>query len=93
MPSSSALFEDRTQADLEAEMFADLYVTQEDLQGRLENTMDPAERHRLVTQLGAIARALGEQEELVEDALIDEWERDLAEGRTPDLEKGLKQKH
>ena len=92
MPSSSPLFEDRTQADLEAEMLADLYATQADLQDRLENTMDPAERHRLVSQLSSIARALGEPEEVADDPLIDEWERDLAEGRTPNLEKGLKKR-
>jgi hypothetical protein len=90
MPSSSPLFENQTQADLEAEMLADLYANQADLQDRLENTMDPGERHRLVVQLSSIARALGESEAAADDPLVDEWERDLAEGRMPDLEKGLK---
>lgn len=90
MPSTSPLFERQTPADLELEMYVDLLAAREDLLEQLEHVRDPREHAQLHERLAGIARVFGEQADSGSDPLVDEWERDLAEGRVPDLEKGLK---
>lgn len=66
-------------------MFEDMLVRREDILEDLEETTDPKERGSLRDQLQKIDKILGNEVELGEDDLIDEWERDLEAGRSPDL--------
>ena len=64
------------------EMYEDLLFKREEVERSLEERI--GDKELLLRQLAALNRALGEA--ISEDDLIDEWERELAEGRVPDLD-------
>lgn len=64
-------------------MYEDLYERREDVQRMIQDKEISVTRGDEV--LRRIAAALGE-EESTSDPLIDQWERELAEGKIPDLE-------
>lgn len=75
-------------AELNQEMIEDLLVRKRELLAELTDEEDEPRlqrRQELHRQLQYINRALGDPMES-DDALVDQWERDLAEGRVPNLE-------
>lgn len=63
------------------EMYEDLLFKREEVERSLESGV--GDREILMKQLTALNRALGEP--VSEDDLFDQWEKDLAEGKVPDL--------
>ena len=72
-------------------MYEDIFEKKAELEGLLDDAdLRHEERRRLSKQLRSIMKALGEPDPtLGEDPLIDKWERELAEGKTPDLNEQL----
>lgn len=68
-------------AELTLEMYEDLYARRAEILDTIEHGSCSTETMQALNNLNAV---LGEQE-YVQDALVDQWERDLAAGRTPDL--------
>lgn len=65
------------------EMMEDLLLRQIELRQRIEE--DGAKEH-LFRELNEVNKALGEREETY-DPLWEKWERELAEGKIPDLDE------
>jgi len=85
LPTNHELFMSRSIGSLNIEMFEDLYVKRSDLERSLE-TASGKENGSIVRQINEI-NAILEEETYVDDPLIDKWERELAEGKIPDLEE------
>lgn len=86
LPPQHALFQNQSLAELLQEMYEDMYAEKEELEARLaEGGLTGDLRQDALSQLSRLSRALGEEDETRDD-LVDEWERALAEGRTPDLD-------
>lgn len=86
MPPNHTLFLEQSVAELNQEMIEDLLVRKRDLTTALEDEdQSIKEQQELSRQLRAVLTALGDPVE-TGDELIDQWERDLEEGRVPDLE-------
>jgi hypothetical protein len=87
LPASSALFLEQRFAELLQEFFEDLWSEYEilkevfDKEGRLE-----ALEHARLLEL---EKALLDARTELQDPLIEKWERELREGRMPDLEEDL----
>lgn len=87
MPTNHELFLSQTEAELYQEMTEDMLFSRQEIRAQLENEDTPiADRSNLWKRLHALDRALGNPTES-QDPLIDEWERDLEEGRMPNLDK------
>ena len=86
-PPNDPMFTNQTPAELQLEMFEDLLWQREDILEQLEKTVDSRERADLRERLGSINEIFDYKVDMGEDDLIDEWERDLEEGRIPDLTK------
>lgn len=74
-------------------MFEDMLVQRSELRDRMKDETNAKVRGVILESISAINKAFGEASE-TEDALVDEWERELAEGKIPDLERkatGVKQ--
>ena len=70
-------------------MYEDIYSEVADIESLLDDdNVRQEERRRLSDKLRRLKRMLGE-EVASEDDLIDKWEREIAEGRTPDLDEGV----
>ena len=83
LPANHKLFTSQSIAALHQEQYEDLYAQRVDIMADIENrTGDQA---LLLTQLNSINRALGEETQSQDD-LFDQWEKDIEEGRTPDLD-------
>lgn len=83
------MFSSQSFADLLLERYEDLYVEAADIGAALGSAQNSSEMQPLQDRLQEIARALREPLEVdTGDDLLDEWERDIAEGRTPNLMKG-----
>jgi hypothetical protein len=86
LPPNHTLFLEQSVAELNQEMIEDLLVRKRDLTTALEDEdQSIKEQQELSRQLRAVLTALGDPVE-TGDELIDQWERDLEEGRVPDLE-------
>lgn len=83
LPPNHELFLSMSVAEHTQEMYEDLMIQREDVRRSLER--GDGDRKALLEQLTAVERALGDDAQ-VEDELVDQWERDLEEGRIPDLE-------
>jgi len=84
LPANHELYRTRSWVDWQIEMFEDLYVRRAELKEQMaDGTVD---NKKALKVLSAINSVLGDNEEVFDDPLIDQWERDLAEGRIPDLE-------
>ncbi len=84
LPPNHPLLLDLTLAELALDWYNDRYMTRAAIQARLEIATSHEEESSLRTRLNDINVSLGEAEE-VEDELIDKWERELAEGKMPNL--------
>lgn len=82
-PPNHPLFVGRSYADWTVEMVEDLLERRDEIEQQIKDGLLPASKGDLILQ--RIAEALGEETE-GGDALFDQWERDIAEGRIPDLE-------
>ena len=85
LPPNSALFMEQTQAELSQEMFEDLMMRRDELRVQLEDGDSDGEGSRLLEEINSINKILGYDTE-VQDDLWDQWERDIEEGRVPDLD-------
>lgn len=84
-PPNDPMFEDQAEAELQLEMFEDLLLQRERIIEKLRTHLDPRERLDLKERLQEIDEVFDYKVELGEDELIDEWEKDIEAGRTPDL--------
>ena len=86
LPPNHPLFLEQSVAELNQEMVEDLLIRKREVEAELENEdTRMSERQELSRQLRALNEALGEPPE-TGDELIDQWEKDLEEGRVPNLE-------
>ena len=86
LPPVHELFVGQSVAELELEFFEDLWAQREEVMHQLEDEdTRSAERSVMYRQLSVINNVLGLETES-SDPLVDQWEKDLAEGRVPDLE-------
>lgn len=81
------MFVGQTAAELQLEMFEDLLSQREEILEQLDAVTEAQERGNLRERLHGINKVFGYALDQGQDDLIDEWERDLAEGRVPDLTK------
>lgn len=88
LPSNHELFESQSVAELNLEFFEELMVRRKEILDDLDDEdTKSSDTGYLFKTLNIINKALGLEEES-QDALADEWERDLELGRIPDLNKG-----
>ena len=76
-------------AEIHLEMYEDAFQKRAELLRKLkdpDSVLSIKEANEMQTQLAALNRSLGQEEE-VADELIDKWERELAEGKTPNLDE------
>jgi len=85
LPPNHALFMEQSQAELTLEMYEDFIAKKEELEYRLEEAT-AKEAQFLMRQLTAINKILGD-DNFTGDPLIDKWEREIAEGKIPDLDE------
>lgn len=90
LPANHPLLLERTLPDLQREWWLDLLHERDSLQALLEvGGMDPEHRQRVWSRLSSLERALDPtppgSASSTGDPLIDKWEQEFAEGRTPDL--------
>lgn len=85
LPAYHQLFLERSTTDLEQEMLEDLQLERDALREKLADFEGDAAE--LLKQLNALNDALGEKTSETEDDLIDKWEREVAEGKIPDLDE------
>lgn len=82
LPPNHELFMGMSFAEHTQEMYEDLLFRREEIQRSLED--NDGDQKILMKQLALLNKALGDAES--EDDLFDQWERDLEEGRIPDLD-------
>ena len=88
MPPNHELFVSRTAADLQLEMLEDLAQRREELRAQLDQR--GADVDRIMEQMNLINEVFGDVPE-VWDPLIDKWEKELAEGKIPDLDEQVEE--
>ena len=74
--------------DVLQEMHEDTLIQREDVLADLDASRDPEEQSRLRSRLRILDNALDTKSEVLDDGgddLVDKWERELTEGRDPDL--------
>lgn len=81
------MFTGQTVAELYSEMYEDLLIQREEILEKLDEISDSRERGELRERLSGINKVFDYEVDIGEDDLIDEWEKDLAEGRVPDLSR------
>lgn len=84
LPSSSPLFQSMTTAEILLERYEDLHAERSDLeQKRKTSKLEDWERDRLT-----LVQSILEGEDVsFGDPLIEKWEREIAEGKIPDLDE------
>jgi hypothetical protein len=77
-------------------MLEDLYVRRDELKNELKDCDNALERMRLVETIERINKVLEDPRKAIDDGpvytgdpIVDQWERDIAEGRRPDLTVGM----
>lgn len=83
-PANDPRFEERSLAEWAREMWEDCYERKGNLETRLEEATGH-ERQDILEQLERLAKAL--DEDFSQDPLADKWERELMEGKIPDLDE------
>lgn len=83
LPANHELFETQSLAEITLEMFEDMLLKKKEIEKQLE-TASSKQVGFLYEQLNVLNAALGEAV-IVEDELVDRWERELEQGITPDL--------
>lgn len=88
-PSNDPLFESRPVAEWMQELYEDIYERKKEIEADLaDNDVSLSEKTALSGKLARICRMLGEPEPFV-DPLADKWDRELDEGKIPDLDEVL----
>lgn len=88
LPANHLLFRNRSIASLHIEMIKDLLLKKEQVEKDIKTSYG-RELSDLLKQLNEINKALNTDEEIIsEDPLIDKWEKELEEGKTPNLNEG-----
>jgi hypothetical protein len=83
-PPNHPLLEQSTAADLYIELYEDLLLRRNTLREELDDrTQDP---EKVIEKINEINKTLGDKEE-VWDPLVAKWDRELAEGKIPDLDE------
>jgi len=87
LPANHGLFLTQSVAELTIEMYEDMYYRRDQLSSQINESGDSREFRELSRQLGFLDKALDNEttHDTGEDDLIDKWERELREGKTPDL--------
>lgn len=91
-PHNDPLFSSRPIHAWISEMYVDVYERVQGLETLLEDPdMRQEERRNTSQRLRKLYRLLGEDEDkaIGEDPLIDKWEKEMLEGKTPDLDENL----
>lgn len=88
-PPNDLLFLEKPESFWIREMYEDTYDRKVELETLLEDESLKHEDRRLYSKrLRSIYKALGEGDPTMgEDPLIDKWEREMAEGLTPNLDE------
>lgn len=90
LPPNHELCVSQSVAEIAVEMYEDLYHRKSMLEYELEEATRVDEQSSITNQLSKISEALGEEgPETFRDDLIDKWEKEIAEGKTPDLTEGM----
>jgi len=84
-PTNDRLFMTRSWVEWQLEMFEDMHAERDRLIARLE--AGEIEAKLAMPALDALNRILGDDK--VVDPLADKWERELAEGKVPNLDEVL----
>ena len=84
LPSNHSLFLDRPEAVHMREMTEDLISRRNELEAELDEGTAGDSKRALET-LNAIKKALGEEDHDY-DPIVEQWEKDMDEGRVPDLD-------
>lgn len=85
LPPNHELFQKQSIAELNLEEFEDAYARREEILEELESPdLEMERRGQLFDVLNKLNKFLDLPEE-IQDELIDKWERELAEGKVPDL--------
>jgi hypothetical protein len=82
LPANHPLFLERSVQEHLLEVEENLLLTRDELEADLKRP--GADRTELTKRLVEVRRALGDKNAST-DPLIDKWERELANGQTPDL--------
>ena len=86
LPTNHELFQTSTWTELQMEMFQDLARRREELRQHLED--QAYDSSKTIEAINSINEVFGDPRE-VWDPLVDKWERELAEGKIPDLDETL----
>lgn len=89
-PANDPLFSSRPIHAWISEMYVDVYEQIQTLETLLDDPdLRQEERRSTSTRLRKLYRLVGESDEkaIGEDPLIDKWEKELLEGKTPDLDE------
>jgi hypothetical protein len=84
LPPNHHLFLERSIGSLNVEMYIELFLKKEELELDLENASGK-EYSDILNRLRRVNDALGEA--FSEDPLIDKWEKEISEGKLPNLEE------
>jgi len=74
---------ERSWAEWQVEMYEDLYVRRNDIKAQI--TDGDVDQRKAIKVLNAIEGLLGDPSGSGSDPMVDKWERELDEGKTPDL--------
>lgn len=89
LPPNHRLFLDQSIADLNLERFEDYLLRREELKEQLdEDNIDHDYATAIRKEIAELDKILGE-ESVVEDDIVDKWERQLEAGEIPDWDEGL----
>jgi hypothetical protein len=85
LPPNHSLFVSQSEDELTQAMFEDWMVERESVLEKLKN--NDGDGKDLIEHLNLLNKALGEKKgDVVQDDLFESWERDVEEGRIPDLD-------
>ena len=85
LPGNHPLFVGQTMAEIMTEWYEDLWAKKEEIERQLDSGEIPFDdRGPYMRQLTTINEELGEADN-AGDPVIDKWEREIAEGKVPDL--------
>ena len=87
-PPNDPSLERLTPAELELAMYRDLISRKKELESQLENSAPGVNRTKIVDAIGEIDELMTGVNSAA-DPLIDKWEREIAEGKIPDLDEML----
>lgn len=90
LPPNHELLQSRTLPDLELEFLEEILLERADLVDQLSKISELSTRSQLSSKLAKLNKILEDApDEESDDPLIDKWEKELDEGKIPDLNEGL----